>query len=94
MLEVKRILSKLLLIIFAFNYMNPISHSKNPVEFCTVYEGALADNMEPLYVSIKIADLSGDKKDYVIAKSYSAFNIFKFDGEVCESAYNIYLKGN
>lgn len=94
MRDTERTLATLILIIFALNCLSSLSHSKNPVEFCKVYEGALADNMEPLYVSIEIADLSGDKKDYVIAKCDSAFNIFKFDGEVWESAYNIDLKGN
>lgn len=94
MREAKRTLAKLILTIFALNCMSSLSHSKNPVEFCKVYEGAFADNMEPLYVSINIADLSGDGKDYIISKSDSSFNIFKFDGEVWESAYNIDLKGN
>lgn len=93
MLEVRRILSKLLLIIFVFNCMHPISLSKNPVEFSKVYEGVLADNMETRNVSIRIADLHGDKKDYLIAKYNSAFNIFKFNGENWESIYNIDIKG-
>ncbi len=94
MLEVKEILPKLLLIIFVFNFMNPISHSKNPAEFNKVYEGVLADNMESRNISIRIADLSGDKKDYLIAKYNSAFNIYKFDGEVWEFAYCIDIQGN
>jgi len=94
MLEVKRILSKFLLIMFALNCMNSISHSKYPAEFSKVYEGALGVNMESRNVKIRIANLSVDEKDNIVVKSDSAFTILKFNGEDWEFIYKIDINTN
>ncbi len=92
--EVKRTLSKLLLIMFALNCMNSISHSKDPTEFSKVCEGVLGVNIESRNVKIKIAKLLGDKKDYIIVKSDSTFTILKFNGEDWKSIYKIDINAN